>query len=252
MKVTTKITWNLETGEVTEHDFYLYDGPVELFCSSGSKAVEANDLKLQNSQIAMNAQLSADYGEAFANNQSVLGQQRARLSAIAANPMGFDPRQLALAKTSINESTSRAASSAIGATARYGASHGAADVGGGGTGAMVGQIASEAAQSKAQQLSTLSASNEELKQQNMWKALGGLQDVGAGYGTAGGVALKGEGVAANSATSAGSGAVSAELAHTQELAGVIGSIGAGISSLPGMVTGITGLLHPGSSSGGNF
>ena len=41
MRVTTKITWDMATWEVLEHEFFEYDGPVELACgpSSGLKAL---------------------------------------------------------------------------------------------------------------------------------------------------------------------------------------------------------------------
>jgi hypothetical protein len=236
MRITKNPVLDMETLQWISNDgTYEYSAPVELFCSSGSKAVEANDLKLQNSQIAMNAQLSSDYGMAFANNQSVLGQQRARLSYMSSNPLGYSPQQLALAKTSINENTSRAASEAIGKAAAYGASHSVGDTSGGGAGAMVGQIASEAAQAKATDLSQLSSANEELKQQNMWKALSGLQDVGSAYGTSSRTAITGATNSANSATGAGSGAVDAEKAASQEFGGVLGSIGGLVSAGTGFV-----------------
>jgi hypothetical protein len=230
MQVTTKITWNLETGEITEHAFYVYDGPVELACSAGSKEVEANDIALQNSQIAMNTTLSNDYSTTFAQNQAVLGQQQARLNAIAANPMGFTPQQLHTATTSVNENTATAAKQAIGAAAGYAAAHGGADVGGGGTAQLAGEIESAAGQSKAQQLSNLSTASEELKQQNMWKALGGLSEVGSGYGSAGSTAIGGAGTAAQTATGAGTGAVQAEEAASQEIGGVLGGIGGLVSA----------------------
>lgn len=194
-------------------------------CSSGGK-VAADDQALQDAQLAQTKALNADYAVTFAENQSVLGAQRAKLNYIAANPMGYTPEQMHTATTSINENTATAAKHAIGAAAAYAASHGgSADIGGGASGQMVGEIASEAAQSKAQQLAALSETSQAMKQKNLWSALSGLQDVGAAYGSAGGTAIGGAGTAASTAIGAGQGVLEAKQAGWNQFAGVLGGIG---------------------------
>jgi hypothetical protein len=192
-------------------------------CSSGG-SVAANDEQLQAAQTAETNTLNKDYSTTFAEQQSLLASQQARLSAIAANPMGYTTAQLHNATTNINENTATAAKQALGAAAAYSAGHGAADVGSGVAGQLAANITSGAAQSKAAQLSALSQQNEGLKQQNFWNAIGGLNSVGSELGGAGGTAIGGAGSSANSAVSAGSGALAAQQAGWQDLAGVIGGI----------------------------
>lgn len=205
-------------------------------CSSGG-SVSANDEALQAAQTKMTNTLNSDYSTTFAQQQSVINNQIARMNSIAANPMGYTTAQLHNATTSINDNTARAAKQAIGAAAAYGASHGAADVGNGVAGQLVGNIASEAAQSKAAQLSALSQQNEGLKQQNFWSAISGLNSAGSELGGAGGMAIGGAGSSANSAVGAGSGAIAAQQAGWQDFAGVLG----GISGLATAASGFKGL-----------
>lgn len=203
-------------------------------CSSGGQ-IAANDEALQAAQTTMTNNLNQDYSTTFAEQQSLLGQQQARMNAIAANPMGYTTAQLHNATTSINENTSRAAKQALGSAAAFAAAHGGADVGGGGAAQLAGQIGSEAAQSKASQLSQLSQQNEGLKQQNFWNAISGLNSVGSELGGAGGTAIGGASSAANSAVGAGSGALAAKQAGWQDFAGVLGGISGLVSAGTGFV-----------------
>lgn len=203
-------------------------------CSSGG-SVGKTDEALQKSQAAMTNTLNADYSTSFAEQQSVLADLRAKMNYISANPMGYTSQQLATAKTSINENTATAAKQALGSAAAFAATHGGADVGGGAVGELAGQIGSAATQSKAQALANLSNSNEELKQQNFWKAIGGLNSVGSEYGGAGGTAIGGAGTAAGTSVQAGSGALAAQQAGWQDLGGVLSGVGGLVSAGTGFV-----------------
>ena len=193
-------------------------------CCSGGE-VGQTDKALQKSQAAMTDTLNKDYSVTFAEQQDVLAQQRAKLAYIAANPTGYTPEELHTATTSINENTATAAKQAMGAAAAFAASHGGADVGGGGAAQMAGQIASGAAQSKAQALAALSTQNQAMKRQNLWSALSGLQDVGSEYGGAGSTSISGAGSSAGSAVNAGSGALAAQQAQWGNMFGIISGIG---------------------------
>lgn len=224
MRIITKIVLDMETMDVVLRESYVYEGPVDWCCSSGGE-VSQSDEALQQAQTTMTNNLNADYSTTFSEQQSLLANQQARLAAIAANPMGYTTAQLHNATTNINENTATAAKQALGAAAAYSAGHGAADVGSGVAGQLAGSIASGAAQSKAQQLSQLSAQNESLKQNNFWNAIGGLNSVGSELGGAGGTAIGGAGTSADSAVKAGSGALAAQQAGWQDVAGIIGSVG---------------------------
>jgi len=213
---------------------------VDLACSSTDKAVEASDIALQNAQTTASNAYTADASLAFGEQQNVLNGLNAKFSYMAANPMGYTPSELASATTSINENTSNAAKQAIGAAAAFGASHGAADVGGGAMGEIAGQIGSEAAQSKAQELSALSVANQQMKTQNMWKGLSGLSGVGSEFGGALGTTSGAGNAAANSAVGAGTGAVGASTAAAEETGGLISGIGGLAMAGAGMIPGGSG------------
>jgi hypothetical protein len=209
-------------------------------CSSGGQ-ISQTDEALQKAQATMTNNLNADYATTFAEQQGVLNQQVSRLQAIAANPMGYTPAQLHTATTSINENTANAAKAAIGSAAAFAAAHGGADVGGGPAAQVAGQVATGAAQSKAQQLSALSTANEQMKQSNFWNAISGLNSAGSELGGAGGTAIGGAGRAADSAVGAGSGALAAQQAGWQD----IGSVLSGVGGLVGSAVGLGGLFKPG-------
>lgn len=193
--------------------------------TGGSSGIEATDQALQDSQAALASVFGADATTAFSEQQQILGQQQARLNQMVANPMGYTPEQLHAATTSINENTATAAKQAIGAAASYAAAHGGSDIGGGPIGQEVGQITSGATQSKAQQLSSLSQQNEELKQQNMWKAIGGLQSVGSEFGSATGTTAGAGSSAASTSTGAGTGALNAGQAGIEDVGAILSGVG---------------------------
>ena len=187
-------------------------------CSSGGQ-VAADDQALQNANLAANTALTQDYTSSIGKQNQILGNLTAKMNYMAANPMGYTPTELHNATTSINENTANAAKQAIGAASAFAARHGGADVGGGGTGAVVGQIGSQAAQEKAGELSSLSQQNEALKQENMWKAISGLGSAGAEYGGAAGTQISGAEGASNAGVGAGSGVLAAKQAGWKNLVG---------------------------------
>lgn len=237
MWITIKAVYDIETLQLIESTGYEYTGPVDLACSSGGQVAQTDEA-LQQSQAALNKTLAADYGTTFAEQQSVLGNITARMNYMAANPMGYSPRELKIATTSINENFANAAKKALGSAASFAAAHGASDIGGGGLGLVAGDIASQMAGGKAQALASLSDSNEKMKQQNFWNAIQGLNSASSQYGGSSGQGISGANAAADSAVSAGSGALAAQQASWQ--------------NTMGMISGIGGLATAGAGIGGNI
>ena len=194
-------------------------------CSKTANEVAQSDLDLNSAQMQMTNTLNQDYSASFAQEQQNLQQQQAKLNAIASNPMGYSPEEMNAMTTSINENTSNAAKQAIGAAASYAAAHGAADTGSGPTGLIAGQIASQAGQAKAAQLSQLSEANAGLKRQNFWTAMQGLSGVGSAFGNAANTAIGGAGTTSNSAVGAGKGAVDASQTGIEDVGSVLTGIG---------------------------
>ena len=208
-------------------------------CSSGGQ-VASNDQALQDASVASNKALAADYGTTFAEQQQILGHVTARLEAEAANPMGYSPRQLKMQTTSINENFANAAKGALSSAAAFAASHGGADTGSGAVGQIAGSIGSAVSSSKAQALSSLGQQDEALKQENRWKAISGLSQVGAEYGGAGGTAIGGSNAAGGVAVDAGSGVLAAQNADWQHTMGMISGIGGLALSATGLGSNIAG------------
>lgn len=194
-------------------------------CSSTEKAVQQSDLALQQQAQAQNAAFMQDFNTTFAQQQAIQGQQAAKLSYIQANPMGYTPAEIHGQTTNINEQTAQAAKQAIGAASAFAAAHGSPDIGGGTAGVTAGQIGAAAGAEKSSELTNLSMANEQQKQANLWKALGGLQEVGAQYGQSAGSAAGSANQSISEGVGAGGGAVSADLASTQKTAGILGAIG---------------------------
>ena len=188
MRVTTKIIWDMESGKVLAHDFYEYDGVVDLACSSGGQTA-ANDATQQANSLALSTALSQDYAASFAENQNLLSTQNAKLNYLISNPLGLSPQDLHTATTSINESTAASAKQALSAAASFASTHGgSADISGGGSADLAASLASSAALSKSQQLTELSQQDQALKRQSMFTGLEGLKSVGAGYAQEGSTA----------------------------------------------------------------
>jgi hypothetical protein len=195
-------------------------------CSSGDSTAGS----LEKSQAAMTNTLNADYSTAFAEQQQALGGLTAKMNYLTANPMGYTPQQLATAKTSINENTATAARQALGAAAAFAAAHGGADIGNGAMGQIAGEIGSAATQSKAQSLASLSNANEEMKQQNFWKGISGLNSAASQYGGAAATGISGAGNAAESSVNAGQLKLASQQAGWADVGGVMSGIGGLVSA----------------------
>lgn len=203
-------------------------------CSSGG-TVAVEDAKLQAAQTQMTENLNQNYSTTFAENQRVAQTQITRANALMSNPMGYSPAELHASTTSINENTANAAKAAIGAAAAAGARYGSSDIGGGATGARVAEIGTEAAMSKAQQLSSLAQQNEAMKRQSFEMGLSELNNAGSNLSGQGSTAISGAGTAADTATKAGTGELAAKEAGWQNFAGVLGGISGLVQAGTGMV-----------------
>ena len=190
-------------------------------CSSKDPTAVA----LEKSRAKTSDTLAADYDIAFAHNMQVANQMKARMDAMATNPMGYTKPQLALARTSINETTATAAKQAMGSAAAFAASHGGADVGNGAVGQLAGEIGAGATLAKSQQLAQLSQQDEQLKQENYWRAISGLGAAGSEYGSAGGTAIGASTGQADASVSAGKLNLEAKQAGWQNAMGVVSGIG---------------------------
>lgn len=205
-------------------------------CSSGGQ-VAKDDQALQDANLAANTNFLNDAKTSFAEQQQVQAKQTALANNLISNPMGYTPKQLAIASTSINENFSRAAKNALGSAAAFAAAHGSSDIGGGGTGQIAGQIGEQVASGAASARADLANQNEAMKYQSMLTGLNELNTAGGAAQGAVSGSVSGAGTSGETTTGAGSGVLAAKEAGWQELGGVLGGLGGLVSagaSIPGV------------------
>ena len=203
-------------------------GPISFGCGGDSTASS-----LEASQAAFAKTAEGDNQIAFSEQQRLLASQQAKLQQIATNPQGYSPEQLHIASTSINDNTARAAKQAIGAAAQFGARGGATDISSPAAGQMAAGLLSAAAQNKASNLAQVAEQSQELKTQNMWKAISGLNEIGSQYGRS-----------AESQGNIGVGAADASVKAGQL---ALAAKQSGMQQFGSMVSGLSGLAVPGAS-----
>lgn len=205
-------------------------------CSGGQ--VQANDQSLQAANLAANTNFLNDAKTAFAEQQGIQAKQTAFANNMIANPMGYTPQELKTATTGVNENFANAAKTALGSAAAYGASHGAADVGGGGAGELAGQIGAQAATGKAQALSSISQQNQEMKRQYMMTGLNELNQAGSAAQGAASGSTTGAATTGSDTVNAGTGALAAKESGYQEFGSVLGAVGGAVTAGVGAYSGI--------------
>jgi hypothetical protein len=201
-------------------------------CSSGGKVAQ-NDQALQDANLAANTNFLNDAKTAFAEQQQIQAKQTALANNLIANPLGYTPKELAIQTTGVNENFARAAKNALGSAAAFAATHGAADVGGGGAGQMAAEIGTAAATGKAGALSDIASRNEAMKRESMMTGLSELNQAGSAAQSAEGGTIAGAGTTGNDVTTAGTGVTAAKQAGWQDFAGVLGAAGGAVSGFIG-------------------
>lgn len=202
-------------------------------CSSGG-AVAANDASIQAANTAANTNFLNDANAAFAGQQQIQAKQTALANNLMSNPMGYTPKQLAIQTTGVNENFARAAKNALGSAAAFAATHGAADVGGGGTGELAAQIGTAAATGKAGALSDIATANEAMKQNSMRLGLEELNQAGSAAGAATGTAISGAGTTGKTGVEAGTGVDDAQKQAWSNFGSILGTAGSAVSTIAGL------------------
>jgi len=96
MRVTTKLTLDMETGRVLEHEFYEYTGPVALCKNKESKRFAA-----QQRKFALNLQKA--FEQRFREQTDLLNLVREAIQPMLVSPTGFAPEEEAALRTSATE-----------------------------------------------------------------------------------------------------------------------------------------------------
>lgn len=122
MKITTRLTISIETGEVLEHEFYEYDGAVALACGgapSGQTALadaqtqmyqtQTNDMnQLFAQDEALNNEIQSVYGPIFKAGPSQLGFSQGELNTLNSGASTGVGQSFAAANSALKENLASA------------------------------------------------------------------------------------------------------------------------------------------------
>jgi hypothetical protein len=245
MLITSRVTFDIDTGRVLARDCYDYDGPLELACgaSAAQTAAQQNEANLSNS-------LMSDFSTVFGQNQNILGSiTQAFQPIIAAGPnqQGFSPAELTSMQTQATDATSQGAQNAQIAAAAKNATTGGSNLPSGVQEQIQASLNNSAAQENAREQGAITQANYATGRQNFFNAVGG--DVSASQGLEGAASnFAGQTNSANQAALAGADQIAA--ANRAWEAPVFGLLGSAL----GVATGNPAALLGGISSlagGGN-
>jgi hypothetical protein len=240
MRVSTKIVWDMETGETLEHDFYDYDGPLAL-CGGGSpdKTMEEEEQE----QVTYDQQLMGIFTNQYNTQQAQLQYLQGQMEPMINNPTGYNANQLTTLRTQATDTNS-----AQFQQAEMALNNQVVDNSGGSklTGAAGATEESDAAllnseaQTQASSQDQITEQNAQLQQENYWNAVNALNGVAAqeaplGYASA-------ESNSANSAANASE-------ANSEHIKATSSSI---MSALGGAIGGAAGGLFQGAGNAGGF
>lgn len=197
-------------------------------CCSGDSTAQ----DLEKTQAAFTSTLNSAYSTMFANQQATLAKLTAQLNQAVNNPQGFSAQDLAAMRTTtMDQTTQQFARAQVAANAKA-AAEGGADLGSGVAAGISAGIQAQGAEAQAAGQEQITLANEQLKQQNYWRGISGLENLG-GMENPTSIAGAEAGVA-NSATNAGQLVLSSEQAGWGDIGGVISGI-AGLGAAAGGV-----------------
>lgn len=168
MRVNTKVVIDMVTGEVLEHAWYEYSGPVAE-CKGDSTAQAA-----EQQQAAFSAQLANVFQKQFAQQSDVLNFLKGALEPQITNPTGYSDQALAAMRTSATQNISSQYDNAQRALQNQNFINGSRDLPSGVQDMQMGALKQGEASDTASAQNTITLNNENLKQSNYWNAIGAL------------------------------------------------------------------------------
>lgn len=175
MRVTTRVTFDIETGEELERHSYKYDGPVA-HCKASSAEKQAATSN-QNFTDQLRTMFGNEYGTGSAT-ENYLSNQLKGMVANGQAGYGFTPGELNAMNEQNDQGSAQGAQNAQQALQRQETQSGT----GVPTGANLQEqatIDSQAAQARSQGALALQAENGQLARQNVTQGLAGLAGVGS-------------------------------------------------------------------------
>lgn len=184
MIITTRKAISMITGEVLEHVYFEYDGPVELACGASKEQKDAFNTQKTLTNTAMQ-QAQQEFGSA-SSVFNALNNTFAPIVAAGPNQKGFSLGEESALKSSAITNTGEAYRHAVTAVKEANAA-----VGGGNEflpgGSEIGrnvEIANEGAEHTADALNRIDQANFETGRENYFKAAEGLEAAPGVFGTA--------------------------------------------------------------------
>ncbi len=194
-------------------------------CSSGDKTLKDSEAQ----QAELNKQLAASFAQNNAMQKSTLDYLNSKLKPMIENPTGFSPEALTAMRTSASDTNATQFNDAQTALNDQLAARGGASSLPSGVDAQIrAQLSAAGANQEASTQNNITLQNEQLKQQNLWQAIGALSGNANAYNPTG---------FANSATS-GAGAVANlgqayKASQQSQLLGALGGIAGGLGQAAG-------------------
>jgi hypothetical protein len=139
----------------------------------------------EKSQLAFTQQLQQAFSTQFASNRGVLNFLNGKLTDAVNNPQGMSPEALAAARTNATQTTAQDYAHASQAVNGQIAARGGSTLPSGVTAQIEGGLAQGAANENSSQQNDITLQNEQMRQQNYWKAVGGLNGVAEEYNPTG-------------------------------------------------------------------
>lgn len=245
MKITTKLTIDITTGEVLEHEFYEYSGPVTKLCGAGSGLTN-----VANQQSSAYNSMLNQAQTVFGNSSTVFNDLVNTFTpTVAAGPdqPGFSAAEVSALKSQAITQTGNSYNNAKYAVGEAQAANGGgnvADVNGGSKTATDLSVANGAAATTANEENTIDLNNYATGRQNYDTAVSGLANAPNVFGAATS--------AENAATGSGSSAASTENQVAQQNNSWVQSVTGALGGIAGdVVTGGMSNLGKGVSFFGN-
>lgn len=220
MRITTKITLDMNTGAVLEHEFYEYQGTVAL--CKGDEVAEQSEQQ----QSAFDTQLMSMMQSQYGQQQQVYQYMKGILQPEINNPTGYSADQLTSMRTGATDANSDAFQNAqVALNNEENQKNGGSDLPSGTNSQLDAALLEQEAQTQAGSQESITSANANLEQQNYWAAMDALNGQEAqlnplGYANA---ATSGSGAVANLSQ-----AVTSSSGPT--LGSIIGSVGGGVAA----------------------
>ena len=230
MKITTKITISIATGEVLEHEFYEYSGPVALACGATPGQQQLAHSQTSGYNTLVN-QAQSQFGNASGVFQDLVSSF-APIVAAGPNQQGFSPAEVSAMNSQAITSTGQGYRNAKAAVGNAESAVGGGNTGDTSGGATVGEnlsLAENAANQTSSELNNITQQNYATGRQNYFNAASGLAGAPGVFGTAN--------QAGQVATGAGEAAAGTQNQIASQNNSWVGAVTGALGNIAGMATG---------------